>query len=70
MQQSHESLNSSIRKIIKTRRAFASDEAALKLIYLALQNIANHGPCRLNRGKRPLINLLFDMRNGYPQDEG
>ncbi len=35
-----ESLNSTLRKIIKTRRLFPSEEAATKLLYLALQNIA------------------------------
>lgn len=35
-----ESINMSLRKIIKNRGSFPTDEAALKLIYLALQNIA------------------------------
>jgi putative transposase len=35
-----ESLNGTLRKIIKTRRVFPSEEAATKLLYLALQNIA------------------------------
>ena len=35
-----ESINSGIRKVIKNRGSFPSDEAALKLIYLALQNIS------------------------------
>lgn len=35
-----ESLNMSLRKIIKNRAAFPSEEAAYKLLYLALQNIA------------------------------
>lgn len=35
-----ESLNSSMRKILKVRRAFPNDEAATKLMYLAPQNIA------------------------------
>jgi putative transposase len=35
-----ESLNRSLRKIIKNRGAFPSDEAAIKLMYLALRNIA------------------------------
>lgn len=35
-----ESVNRSVRKIIKNRGAFPSDEAATKLIYLALRNIA------------------------------
>ena len=39
-----ESLNSQLRKIIKTRGHFPSDEAATKLIWLALRNItAEHG---------------------------
>ena len=33
-----ESLNMSLRKIIKTRGSFPSEEAALKLLYLALSN--------------------------------
>jgi len=34
-----ESVNMSLRKIIKNRGSFPSDEAALKLLYLALRNI-------------------------------
>jgi putative transposase len=33
-----ESLNRSLRKIIKTRGSFPTDEAAMKLLYLAIQN--------------------------------
>ena len=33
-----ESLNMSLRKIIKTRGSFPNEEAALKLLYLALRN--------------------------------
>jgi putative transposase len=35
-----ESLNMSLRKVIKTRASFPNDEAAFKLLYLALRNIA------------------------------
>ena len=34
-----ESLNAQVRKIIKTRGHFPTDDAALKLIWLALRNI-------------------------------
>ena len=34
-----ESLNMSLRKIIKMRGSFPNDEAALKLLYLALRNV-------------------------------
>ena len=37
-----ESLNRSLRKIIKTRGSFPSDEAATKLLYLAIQNAGIH----------------------------
>lgn len=35
-----ESLHMSLRKIIKTRGSFPTEEAAIKLLYLALQNVA------------------------------
>ena len=35
-----EALNRGLRKVIKTRGSFPSEEAALKLLYLALQNIS------------------------------
>jgi putative transposase len=35
-----ESLNRSLRKVIKTRGSFPNQEAALKLLYLALEHIA------------------------------
>jgi putative transposase len=37
-----ESLNRSLRKIIKTRGSFPNDEAAMKLLYLAIQNAGVH----------------------------
>jgi len=35
-----ESLNMSLRKVIKTRGSFPTEEAAIKLLYLALTHIA------------------------------
>jgi putative transposase len=66
MQQSHESLNSSIRKIIKTRRAFASDEAALKLIYLALQNIAKRWTMPIKSWKAALNQFAIRYEERLP----
>jgi len=37
-----ESLNRSLRKIIKTRGSFPNDEAAMKRLYLAIQNAGIH----------------------------
>lgn len=36
-----ESLNMSLRKIIKTRGSFPSEESALKLLFLALRNVVD-----------------------------
>jgi len=65
-----ESLNSSIRKVIKTRRAFPSDEAALKLIYLALQNIAKRWTMPIKSRKAALNQFAIRYESGYPQDDG
>ena len=35
-----ESMNSSLRKVIKSQQIFPSDEAAFKLVYLAMRNIS------------------------------
>ncbi len=40
-----ESLNMTLRKVIKTRAAFPTEEAALKLLYLALRNVAKKWNC-------------------------
>jgi putative transposase len=37
-----ESLNMTLRKVIKTRGSFPNEEAALKLLYLGLQNVAKN----------------------------
>ena len=52
-----ESMNMSLRKVTKTRGSFPNDEAAAKLLYLALRNIAKkwtkftvpNWPAALNR---------------------
>lgn len=50
-----ESLHRGLRKIIKTRGAFPNDEAAMKLLYLALRNLGVHW--------KPAI----DWRSAYAQ---
>jgi putative transposase len=58
-----ESLNMSLRKALKTRGAFPSEEAALKLMYLALRNVIKkwqrplHWKAALNR-----FTLLWEER--------
>jgi putative transposase len=63
-----ESVHARLRKILKTRGHFPNDEAATKLIWLALRNItvtwdkaANHWPLALNQ-----FAILYDDRFTVP----
>ena len=61
-----ESLNMSLRKAIKTRGAFPSQDAALKVMYLALNNLARRW--KYVQGWREALNrftLLWQDR--FPQ---
>ncbi len=59
-----ESVNMSVRKIIKNRGSFPSDESALKLLYLALQNIARKWTMPIKEWKAALnrFAILFEDR--------
>ena len=58
-----ESLHRGLRKIIKTRGSFPSDEAAMKLLYLVVRNLGVH--CK------PAIKwrAVYDIHGTY-QGEG
>lgn len=58
-----ESLNRSLRKIIKTRGSFPNDEAAMKLLYLAIHNAGIHWrrPIEWNAAKGQFA-VLFGNR--------
>src|ERR1700723_189171 len=60
-----ESLNRSLRKIIKTRGGFPSEEAALKLLFLALRQGAQRrgGALPPTRGAPAHLTILFAARN-------
>jgi transposase-like protein len=58
-----ESLHMQLRKIIKTRGHFPTDEAALKLLYLAIRNIQlRWAPAPEWRAARPHFVILFGDR--------
>lgn len=59
-----ESVNTSLRKIIKNRGSFPTDEAALKLLYLALQNISRKWTMPIKEWKAALnrFAILFEDR--------
>ena len=59
-----ESLNSTLRKIIKTRRMVPSEEATIKLLYLALNNIAKKWTRPIKDWRKTLnqFAILFEGR--------
>jgi putative transposase len=59
-----ESLNMTLRKVLKNHRAFPTDESALKVVYLAIQNISKKWTMPI-REWRPALNqfaIMFDDR--------
>ena len=59
-----ESLNMSLRKIIKSRSSFPNEEAAFKLLYLALQNAAKKWTMPIPNWSRAMnqFTILYDGR--------
>jgi putative transposase len=59
-----ESLNFSLRKAVKTKGSFPSEEAAFKLLYLALRNIQKKWTMPIQHWKSALnlFSILFDGR--------
>lgn len=61
-----ESLNSTLRKIIKTRRVFPSEDAATKLLYLALQNIAKKWTMPIRNWRKALNQFAIFFEGRVP----
>ena len=59
-----ESLNSCIRRIIKTKGSFPNDDAVFKLVYLAIRNISKKWTMPIPHWKQALnqFAILFDDR--------
>jgi putative transposase len=54
-----ESVNFSLRKLIKTRGAFPTDEAAIKLLYLGLRNISKRWTMPIQNWKQAMSQLMI-----------
>lgn len=61
-----ESLNASLQKVLKQRKAFPNDEAILKVLYLALHNVARNWRRPVHNWKQALnqFSILFGDRSG------
>jgi putative transposase len=63
-----ESLNMSLRKVTKTRSSFPNDEALLKLLYLALRNIAKKWTISVTDWKAALNRFSIIYEDRIPSD--
>ena len=63
-----ESLNMSLRKVTKSRSSFPHDEAVLKLLYLALRNIAKKWTMPVQNWKDALNRFAIVYENRLPAD--
>jgi putative transposase len=63
-----ESLNMSLRKVIKTRGSFPNQEAALKLLFLALEHIAKKWTMPVQNWKAALQRFAILLGDRVPQD--
>lgn len=63
-----ESMNRSLRKIIKTRGSFPNDQAAIKLLYLAIRNISQkwNRPIRDWKAALNRFVIMFEDRLPLP----
>lgn len=61
-----ESLNHSLRKIIKTRGAFPNDEAILKILYLALKNASKKWTMPIRNWKSALNMFAIKFEERFP----
>ena len=63
-----EALNHQLRKAIKTKRSFPSEEAAIQLIYLAIHNAVPSGP-GLADGRKRCSRSRSDSETASPNDQ-
>ena len=62
-----ESVNFSLRKITKTRASFPNDEAAIKLLYLALRNISKRWTMPIQNWKQAMSQLMIRFEAQFNQ---
>jgi putative transposase len=63
-----ESLNMTLRKIIKNRSLFPSDEAIFKLIYLSLKNISKKWTMPIHNWSAAMNQFAIIFENRLPYD--
>lgn len=61
-----ESLNMTLRKVLKNHRAFPTDESALKVVYLAIANIAKKWTMPIKDWKAALNRFAIEFEDRFP----
>ncbi len=61
-----ESLNMTLRKVLKNHRTFPTDESALKVVYLPLQNIAKKWTMPIRDWKAALNRFAISYEERFP----
>jgi transposase-like protein len=61
-----ESVNRSLRKVLKTKGSFPDDDAVLKLLFLALRNIAKKWTMPIKDWKAPLTHFAVEFPERFP----
>ena len=62
-----ESLNRSLRKVLKTKGSFPDDESVVKLLYLVLRNIARKWTMPIRDWKAALSRFAIEFPDRFPQ---
>ena len=62
-----ESVNFSLRKLIKARASFPNDEAAIKLLYLGLRNIAQRWTMPIQNWKQAMSQFMIRFETQFNQ---
>jgi putative transposase len=61
-----ESLNMTLRKVLKNHRAFPTDDSALKVVYLAIANIAKKWTMPIKDWKAALNRFAIEFADRFP----
>jgi putative transposase len=63
-----ESLNMTLRKNLKVRSSFPSDEAALKLLYLSLEKVSKNWTMPFRNWGKVLQHLMIKFEDRFPEN--
>jgi transposase-like protein len=62
------STNSTLRKVLHNHRSFPTDESALKVVYLAIANIAKRWTMPIRDWKRALNRFAIEFEGRFPME--